>query len=72
MTWGKLRAVTDPSGWICLEDVPKGFFHSSVEGYDLKTLWFTPIPCKVRLQGRDSFSMPQGLDPVHLHTLPNT
>lgn len=64
---------SDRSLWLdLLEDVPKGFFHSSVEDYDLKTLWFTPVPCKGRLQGRDSFSMPRGLDPVHLHTLPNT
>lgn len=64
--------MTVPCGWICLEHVPKVSFHSFAEGFDLKTLWFTSVPCKVRLQGGDSYSMPRGLDPVYLHTLPST
>lgn len=72
MTWGKLsNAQEGRDRSLCLEDTPKISFHSSAEGYDLKTLWLTSVLCKIRLQGRDSNSMPQEFDPVYLNTLPS-
>lgn len=59
VTWGKLRDVQEGSDRSLWLDLPggrsKGLF---AEGYGLKTLWFTSVPHKIRLQGRDFYSMP--------------